>query len=59
MSRDTRIALFLIGEVVAVLRVNDSDAFKCWVAGVIHDLREPLEEELLLDWLAPFLTVEE
>jgi len=59
LTRNTRIALFLIGEVVAALRANDSDAFKCWLAGGIHDLGEPVEEELLLDWLAPFLTVDE
>ena len=28
MTRDTRIALFLIGELVAALRANDSDAFR-------------------------------
>ena len=59
MTRNTRIALFLIRELVAALRANDSDAFKCWLAGGIHDLGKPVEEELLLDWLAPFLTVEE
>ena len=28
MTRDTRIALFLMGELVAALRANDSDAFR-------------------------------
>ena len=28
MTRDTRIALFLMGELVAALRANDSDTFK-------------------------------
>ena len=59
MTRDTRIALFLMGELVAALRTNDSDLFKHWLSGGIQDLGEPVVEELLLDWLDPFLTVEE
>ena len=59
MTRDTRIALFLMGELVAALRVNDPDLFKRWLYGGIEDLGEPVVEELLLDWLDPFLTVEE
>ena len=59
MTRDTRIALFLMGELVAALRANDSDLFKRWLSGGIQDLGEPVVEELLLDWLDPFLTVEE
>ena len=31
MTRDTRIALFLMGELVAALRANDPYAFKCWL----------------------------
>ena len=59
MTRDTRIALFLMEELVAVLRANDPDLFKRWLSGGVHDLGEPVLEELLLDWLDPFLTVEE
>ena len=59
MTRDTRIALFLMGELVAALRANDPDLFKSWVYGGIEDLGEPAVTELLLDWLNPFLTVEE
>ena len=33
MPRDTRIALFLLGELVAALPANDLDAFKCWLSG--------------------------
>ena len=32
MTRDTRIALFLIGELVAALRANDPDLFKRWLS---------------------------
>ena len=56
MTRDTRIALFLMGELVAALRANDSDLFKRWLYGGIADLGEPAVTELLLDWLDPFLT---
>ena len=56
MTRDNRIALFLMGELVAALRANDSDLFKRWLYGGIEDLGEPAVTELLLDWLDPFLT---
>ena len=59
MTRDTRIALFLMGELVAALRANDPDLFKRWLYWGIEDLGEPAVTELLLDWLDPFLTVEE
>ena len=32
MTRDTRIALFLMGELVAALHANDPDLFKRWQA---------------------------
>ena len=59
MTQDTRIALFLMGELVAALRANDPDAFRQWLSGGIQDLGEPVVEELLLDWLDLFLNVEE
>ena len=59
MTHDTRIALFLMGELVAALRANDSDLFRRWLYGGIEDLGEPAVTELLLDWLDPFLTEEE
>ena len=59
MPQDTRIALFLMGELVAALRANDPDLFKRWLYGGIEDLGEPAVTELLLDWLYSFPTVEE
>ena len=59
MPQDTRIALFLMGELVAALRANDTELFKRWLSGGVQDLGEPVVEELLLDWLDPFLTAEE
>ena len=59
MTRDTRIALFLMGELVAALRANDPDLFKRWLSGGVQDLGEPEVEELLLDWLDPLLMVED
>ena len=53
MTSDTRIALYLMGELVAALRANDPDLFKRWLSGGIQDLDESVVEELLLDWLAP------
>ena len=48
-----------MGELVAALRINDSDLFKRWLYGGIEDSGEPVVTELLLDWLDSFLTVEE
>ena len=59
MPHDTRIALFLLGELIAALRANDPDAIRRWLADGIQDLGEPVVEELLLDWLYSFLTTEE
>ena len=59
MTLETRIALCLMGELVAALRANVPDLFKRWLYGGIEDLGEPAVTELLLDWLDPFLTVEE
>ena len=49
MTRDTRIALFLMAELVAALRANDPETFKRWLYGGIEDLGEPAVTELLLD----------
>ena len=59
MTRDTRIALFLMGELVAALRANDSDAFRNLLFEGIQELGTTEVEELLLDWLYSFLTAEE
>ena len=59
MSLETSIALFLPNELVSALRANNPDAFKRWLRGGPEDLGKPAVEELLLDWLVPFLTEEE
>ena len=59
MPQNTRIALFLMGELVAALRANDSDAFRGLLTEGMEELGEPVVEELVLDWLYSFLTVEE
>ena len=59
MTRDTRIALFLIGELVASLRANDPESFRGLLSEGIEELGVKEVEELLLDWLYSFLTVEE
>ena len=56
MQQDTRIALLLMGELVAALRANDPDLFKRWLCGGVQDLGQPAVTELLLDWLDPFLS---
>ena len=59
MTRDTRIALFLMGELVAALRANDPDAFRGLLSEGMQELGVTEVEELLLDWLYSFLTAEE
>ena len=59
MTRDTRIALFLIGELVAALRANDSDAFRGLPFEGIQELGVTEIEELLFDCLNSFLSREE
>ena len=59
MTRDTRIALLLMGELVAALRANDPDALRQWQSGGVQDLGETVMVEMLLAWLYSFLTVEE
>ena len=39
--------------------IDIPDLFKCWLSGWVKDLGEPVVEELQVDWLDPFLTVEE
>ena len=56
MTRDNRIALFLMEELVAALRVNDPDAFRGLLSEGIQELGVTVVEELLLDWLYSFLT---
>ena len=56
MTQETRIALLLMGELVAALRANDPAAFKRWLYGGIQDLGKPAVTELLLGWIDPFIT---
>ena len=41
MPQDTRIALFLLAQLVAALQANDPDLFKRWLYCAIQDLGEP------------------
>ena len=59
MTRDTRIALFLMGELIAAQRANDPDAFRGLLSESIRELGATEVEALLLEWLDPFLTVKE
>ena len=59
MPQDTRIALFLMGELIYALRANDPDAFRGFLSEGIQELGVTEVEELLLDCLYSFLTAEE
>ena len=52
MPQNIRIALFLMGELVAALHANDPDTFKCWRSGGVQDLGKPMVEELTVPGLA-------
>ena len=59
MTRDIRIALFLMGELVAALRANDPESFRGLLSEGMQELGVTEVEELLLDWLYSFLAREE
>ena len=59
MPRDTRIALFLMGELVTALSANDPDAFRGSLSEGIQELGVTEVKEMLLVWLYSFLTAEE
>ena len=59
MTRETHIALFLLGKLIASLRANDSDAFRDLLTEGNKELGVTEVDKLLLDWLNSFLTVEE
>ena len=59
MTRDTRIALFLMGELVAALCANDTADFRGLLPEGMQELGVKEVEELLMDWLYSFLTAEE
>ena len=56
MTQETRVALLLMGELVAALRADDPDTFKRWLVGGIQDLGKPAVTELMADWMTPFIT---
>ena len=57
MTRDTRIALFLMGALVAAIRAKDPVCLKCRLSGGVQDLGEPVVVEPLLACLDSSLTV--
>ena len=59
MTRDTRIALFLMGELIYALRAKEPDVFRNLLSEGMQELGVTEVEELLLDWLYSFLTPEE
>ena len=59
MSRDIRIALFLLGKLVAALRANPPDAFRDLLLGAVHGLGKPVATGLLPIWLRSNITLEE
>ena len=59
MTHDTRIALFLLGMLVAALRAKDPDAFRGLPSEGMQELGVTEVEELSLDWLYLFLTADE
>ena len=56
---DTRIALFLMGEPVTAQRANDPDALRGLLYEGIQELGATKVEQLLLDWLHSFLSLDE
>ena len=48
MPQDTRIALFLMGELIYALRANDPDLFKRWLSGGVQYQDQSEVNKLLL-----------
>jgi len=48
MLQDTRIALFLLAELVAALQANAPDLFKRWLYGGIQDLGNSVARALVV-----------
>ena len=59
MTYVTRIALFLMWQLVAALRANDPDSFRGLLSEGMKELGVTEVEELLLEWLYSFLTRQE
>ena len=59
MTHGPRMALFLMGELVAAVRANDSYAFRVLLSEGIEELGVKEMEKLLLDWIYSFLIAEE
>ena len=59
MTQETRMALLLLGQLLAALRANDPDTFKRWIYGGNQDLGKPAVTELMTDWMTPLLTQED
>ena len=54
MIHDTRIAVLLMGELVAAVRANDSDGFRGLLSEGMEELGVTEVEELQVHWLGPF-----
>ena len=54
MTRDARIVLFLIEELVAAYCANDSEAFRGWLSEGMKELGVTEVEELQVHWLGQF-----
>ena len=58
MTVDTRQVLCLLERHIAARLDNDPDLFRPWFCSGVQDQGKPAVEELLLDWLVPFLAEE-
>ena len=59
MTRDTHIALFLMGELVAARRANYHETYKEWLFGGIKAMWRPDVEELIFERMNPLLNAHE
>ena len=59
MTRDTHIALFLMGELVASGRANNHETYKEWLFGGINAMWRPDFKELIFERMNPLLNAHE
>ena len=59
MTIETQVTLALLQELLMVLRANDADGYKFWLALGIEQLGRDVAGEVESDWMVPLLVEED
>ena len=58
MTLDTQMTLALLQDLLMVLRANDADGYKSWLALGIEELGRDVAGEVESEWMVPLLVEE-